>query len=158
MTDSHRRARLFEDATLPSEVIMHALADLSSCEADPAYEVNMGTWHEPDFISRNTCFVCVAGAVIAKSYHTNPRTPKNPDDFSEQVKEKFFALECFRRGDIPPGLLWLGRVDWDRDSLQKHIGCWISEPEGHPPLYDKDPKGFITYMLTLAHALQKQGL
>lgn len=47
-----------------SELILLAVKDAKACEADPRYRVTIDYWHKP---FGETCYVCMAGAVMAKS-------------------------------------------------------------------------------------------
>ena len=91
----------------PSELIRLALSDLRKCEADPDYTTDMSSWHEP---GRNTCYVCLAGAVMAKSLGADRYHDLEPMSFAD-VEYLLFALDHFRVGDIGSGLENLGFKD-----------------------------------------------
>lgn len=93
--------------TKPSELIRLALGDLRKCEDDPDYIIDMISWHEP---GRNTCYVCLAGAVMAKSLGADRYHDFEPDSFAD-VEYLLFALDHFRAGDIRSGLTNLGFPD-----------------------------------------------
>lgn len=49
-----------------SDLLRLAVRDAQACEADPKYKLEMETWHCPSHDGR-VCFVCMAGAVMAKT-------------------------------------------------------------------------------------------
>jgi hypothetical protein len=61
----------------PSALILAALADLEQVENDPRYEVEMGTWHDPN----GKCAVCLAGSVMAFGLGASPNQRHGPGEF-----------------------------------------------------------------------------
>lgn len=91
----------------PSALIRVAMADLKKCERDPRYTIDMAMWHAYDETT-NTCAVCFAGAVMAKSLKAaDPLTEGNyrdPYSFGSIVRHKMQALNQFRAGEVEDGL------------------------------------------------------
>jgi len=128
----------------PSELIRLALSDLRKCEKDSSYEVVMNEWHTPSRY-RPICSVCLAGAVIAQSFHRAKTEYTIPANFSEE--KKLLALNEFRKGYISEGLALLG----------------LTTPMGihaviHMAWYSIYPTKFHTDMESLAAMLEKRGL
>lgn len=82
----------------PSELIRVALQDLEAVENDSRYSVDMDVWHEPD--TYTTCYVCLAGSVIAKSLGAPATHSQNPDHYPYSVERKLRALDWLRAGFI----------------------------------------------------------
>lgn len=130
----------------PSTLIRVALRDLIAVERNTkTYEVSMGTWHAAD---KGKCYVCLAGAVMAKSLKT-PRTRDAwPFLFPDDTKEKLDALDGFRRGEL-------------FEALQGYFKTPF--PNGLPMAvdivdYHVNPRLFKKGMRDLAKLLQKHGL
>ena len=85
------------------ELLNLALDDLEKCEKDPDYLIDMGEWHFP---YGGKCFVCLAGAMMAKSLGTSPHYDGSPEDF-ENCSE-LQALDCLRCGDVEQAYYVLG--------------------------------------------------
>lgn len=123
--------------SLPSALIRLALSDLSKCESDPRYTIDMLTWHEH---IDGTCFVCLAGAVMAQTLsipHYRFATP---------IHKELYALNEFRRGRIKAGLMFLHIV---RSDMPLSISI---------PKYADDPAAFHTAMHKLADLFEAHNL
>lgn len=90
---------------LPSELITVALADLAKVEANPAYTINMATWHER---SGRKCSVCFAGAVISQSLEADVTRGLTPFNFPARTRNKLLALNNLRLGRVTEALENLG--------------------------------------------------
>jgi hypothetical protein len=90
----------------PSELIRVALADLEKCKLDPRYSIDMLSWHQFDKLI-GVCHVCLAGAVMAKTFQCHPELCVNPYNFPREIASKLHALNAFRTGAIIYGLNWL---------------------------------------------------
>lgn len=111
-----------EDRTLPEKLSMAirvALADLERCEADPRYEIDMGTWHEPVNISvplpevrapEVECTVCLAGAAIAGlGYPTSAFVWPKGNISGTRLADQMLALDCIMRGLVEEAVRhWAG--------------------------------------------------
>jgi hypothetical protein len=133
----------------PSALIRLALADLRKVEQDPQYEVDMEKWHHP---GAQTCMVCLAGAVIAKSLAADPNTGSSPGTLHEQGKisgpdlEKLLALNNFRENYTRAGFM---RVT-GRDVPHVTEFPWV-------PHYDVDPERFHLALNRTADIFEKEG-
>ena len=140
----------------PSELIRVALADLSACERDDGYVVDMDDWHAPitDDRGREVCEVCLGGAVLAQTLGAEPHEGIGDHDlarYGSGVENKMNALNCFRRGEIDAGLEMLG---YDVDKLSEEWEQYAYEAE-----YDKsDPDEFHDRMNSRADYLASCGL
>lgn len=130
--------------SLPSALIRLALSDLTKCEADPRYAINMGVWHDPHHEDR-ICHVCLAGAVMAKTLARAHNRISHPYDtpYSHQLA----ALDHFRTGDISSAFRLL------RIPLPPGIPIYIIILP-----YDEDPIAFHTAMSDLASLLESHSL
>jgi len=80
-----------------SALIRLAIKDLEECESSQTYVVDMSEWYRPDDNSR-VCYVCLAGAVMAKSLHLPLDREVVPDKFySQGIRDKLVFLDTCRR-------------------------------------------------------------
>lgn len=93
---------------LASDLIELALNDLEKCEADPRYQINMGTWHKPIKGSEAVCAVCFAGAVMAQTNMVDINENHNGSALSDADEDRIDALNEFRCGYIREGLDRMG--------------------------------------------------
>jgi len=128
----------------PSELIRLALGDLRKCENDPIYTIDMGAWHEP---MEGTCYVCLAGAVMAQSKGYSDSELVMP--FHTDENNKYVALNYFREGRIYRGL---GRMGFHSTAFPE-----IPEVCEITP-YGENPAQFHTDMESLAALLERHGL
>lgn len=135
-----------------SAVIRVALDDLAKVEADPAYLVNMFTWHEP---IGGQCHVCLAGAVMAGTIGIpterfidvpGAAVLKMSGDAADGARARLMALNMVRRGDIGDAIIWSG-------ATSPQGACW---PTVTP--YEADPAAFRRDLLDVAAALEAEGL
>ena len=131
----------------PSELIRVALADLRKVERSKKYVVYMGVYHEPDRGRGGKCFVCLAGAVMAKSLSAARDRPLFPEDFPKPVKHKLIAIDSLRIGHIRESMDYLGK------RLPKTIPHYIDVED-----YGDDPAQFNRDMRKLAKLLEDHGL
>lgn len=90
----------------PSAMIRLAIADMKALmeRKDLKYKIDMNTWHEND--GRGTCYVCLAGSVMANTLKVPHEEDIEPFDLSNpQVADKLRALNEFRKGSIISGLI-----------------------------------------------------
>lgn len=86
----------------PSQLLKLALTDLKKCERSKKFKINMNDyWY---YQNKNTCFVCLAGAVMVKSLNIPTTYEGNITPFSlmfdENIRRKLRAINSFRCGDI----------------------------------------------------------
>lgn len=127
----------------PSELILVALADLEAVEKDPAYTVDMAKWHR---FEGGTCFVCLAGAVLAKTVGLYPQETVGPHSVKTEISDKMRALDSFRTGDVAGGLWYL---EAEGEGIQSSMTV---------PLYDSDPAGFKGALRQIAEMLATHNL
>lgn len=130
----------------PSRLIRIALKDLAARERDPKYRIEMGTWHQAPNSYQPSCRVCFAGAVMGRLGIKSNKFAV-PSDFAEPIRDKFYALNAFRRGDIYSGFDYMG----------------IPLPKGVPHSidvadYSLDRNQFFDDMNCLADLLEKSGV
>lgn len=131
----------------PSELIELALRDLAAVEADPRYVVDMLSWHSP-LGTTETCAVCLAGAVMARSLGVDRRMGSNPECFrDDDVTAKLMALDAFRRGNVSTALGFMQLRPPPTDAWFRSIVP-----------YEIDPELFKEGMRDLAATLERAGL
>lgn len=99
----------FVDVRGPIEQLPHKLSgciriaaeDLRSVEADPGYVIDMDTWHKQHGAGGdNRCYVCFAGAVMARELGAPPDETALPEDFGRHNRARLYALDNLRRGRV----------------------------------------------------------
>jgi hypothetical protein len=135
----------------PSKLIRLALRDLEKTEVDSNYCVYMPVWHQPDGRS-GVCYVCFAGAVMAKRFKLPPDIDVSPASitrlgFTFEDRYRLQALNLFRTGSVAEALATLGL----ERPARLRAGYNIAD-------YDFDPKKFHKQMHKLADRLEKHGL
>lgn len=140
MTDQH--------SALPnklSALIRVSVGDLDKVLADRKYDIDMNGWHYPT--GDGKCAVCLAGAVIAKTFDRLPSADVDPDDFGSDDRMRLFALNHVRVGDVAGALDQMG-VGWRP--------LWSTEVPPHDA-YAGGPL-FRSWLLDLANRLEEKGL
>lgn len=139
-----------------SELIVEALKDVAKCEADPLYEINMNFWQKKCYIT-DICYVCLAGAVMAKKYGA-PRQTMTPSELAshldnEEIK-KLAALDDIRLYEIKGALIeFYDDVGITRAREVQHIVLrGIDEVE-----YNEKPNTFKINMCLIAQRLEQEG-
>ena len=137
----------------PSALIRVALADLRKCEKDKRYGIDMGNWHvpvddgDPDEPDEPACYVCLAGAVMAKSLGAPIGESKSCGSYyvdAPLVSDQLAALDEFRKGCVSDALGEIG----------------ISEPHRTMPIpaYERGAEDFHKAMNDMADMLEREGL
>ena len=140
---------------VPSKLIRVALTDLSICEADDAYVINMYDWHLPDMKHvAPVCFVCLAGAVIAQTLNVSPDQDWRPisrcsSEPMSDIERILHALNYFRSGDIEEAFKCL-RLD--PQLLDMGLDRYIPRYE-----YDSESREFKLALEELASDLEREG-
>lgn len=131
----------------PSKLIRRALQDLEAVEHSPKYEVHMGFYHSPRamHIANDKCYVCFAGAVIARAGNRKDRWI-DPDQFPPATRDKLYALDQFRRGRVAEGLFKL--LAYPEDVPVD------ARADMHVPEYAADPVGFKSALREMATRLE----
>ncbi len=128
----------------PSKLINLALNDLERVEKDDRYIVDMEDWHVPE--ENGQCFVCLAGAVMAKTLGA-PIDELTCPLYTSHEKE-LEALDNFRCGWIETALRGLG--------LHADIPRFKSRVEVRA--YSDNPKQFKDDMRDMARQFERAGL
>ena len=132
----------------PSALLLHALADLKLCEADPKYKIQMSFWHTPISISSKTCTVCLAGAVMVKTLKAKKSGSYGPASFDTNNASSLTALDKFRKGELRKGLLVL---KYSSEKVEKVPVNRVVTP------YSEDSEKFLEDMMGLHRDLLKAG-
>lgn len=127
-----------------SDMIRVALKDLADVRANPAYRVNLSTYHTPKY---GVCVVCFAGSVMAQTLAASPDKDIFPGDIlPRRASSKLYALDAIRCGDIKTALrLWPGAPTIDvsgAPSVEPRIGTALDEEDEYTR--------FVAEMNTLA--------
>ena|ERR1700744_3103947 len=99
----------------PSEVIKLGLHCLREIEKDPAYKVDMSTWHTPKYQGHINwlkgkgwiTYVCFAGCVMAKKLNV-PRKELADNYSCKGYMDIIEALHWFSKGEVQLGITQLG--------------------------------------------------
>ena len=126
-----------------SDLILVALDDLEKVENDERYTVNMDWWHR----SGDTCLVCLAGSVMAKSLDVSPDRTRFPNDFDEKTEAKLDALNWAHVGDVDYALHHLDVPQSSYTSFNRSVVD-----------YSDDPEQFKADMREIAAVLKEQDL
>lgn len=95
----------------PSELLLLALADLEVIETDSNYLIDMITWHSPfrPIIGEPyKCAICLAGAVLAKSFKLKRHVIIDNNDLDTKIGLKLQSLDAFRMGYLGIAFHYLG--------------------------------------------------
>ena len=145
-----------------SELILVALLDLERVEMDPAYEVDMDMWHNPD---EGLCSVCLAGAVIATHGRASKSAVVWPWNYPGETEDKLHALDYFRGGHLAKGLSAL-TAGFASTASPMSLRVFDFSPEAKKQLnalmmgwlsYGDSPEAFKTQMRELAAILREDG-
>lgn len=132
-----------------SDAIEMALTDLEKCEKDPRYVIDMGNWHFP---RRGVCHVCFAGSVMAQTHRVSPGEVVISDEFEDDWRTVFDALDSVRCWCIEDAL--------DRFTSEDARPVELDFLEAHPihPSYHLEPDLFKQRQRELAAFLRERGL
>jgi hypothetical protein len=93
---------------LLSDLIQLALTCADKCAADPRYKFYMVFWHAP---CDGVCFICLAGAVIAKTLGADPSESVLPNDYPPEWSKALLALNYICTGTLGPACETFG-IEW----------------------------------------------
>lgn len=127
----------------PSQLLRLAMNDLEIIEKDPRYEIDMAEYHYR--ADGFTCLVCMAGAVMANTMKLDYTKYAHPISFPDETRQKLFAINSLRCGDVVEALVILG--------LKMKYGLCFKATD-----YHKDKEAFKFEMEFLIIALQEEGL
>lgn len=138
---------------LPSDLFTVALADLRKVATNPAYEIDMGTWHEncvewdaDDEDAVGVCHVCFAGAVMAGTLGTDITSEIAPSHFEEYDQIRLLALDQLCHGYVMDALVWMKHSDVDHiEANEAAYNALDFETDG----YHADPKAWYVQIEAL---------
>jgi len=140
----------------PSQLIRLSIEDLIKCENSPKYSIDMGDWHVP---GKETCQVCLAGAVMAQTCEFSFDYDSDKDESSDNPYSRrwpefnnldgsiFKALNHFREGDVDEAF---EKLNIENDNVAEELSRGIVE-------YEDNPTEFKSEMLILASDLEAAG-
>ena len=140
---------------LPSELIRVAVYDLTLCEKDSNYHIDMAAWHSVCKASwpfqNEVCFVCLAGSMMAKSLNMNRAQNGNPDNYRSEISLKLRAVDFFRQGEVTKGMYYYAK------SLGDNIIPQVMLKDTNITPYVVDRSQFKQDMYDLARVLESEG-
>ena len=144
----------------PSQLIEDALEDLQQVERSNDYIVDMDKWHCPQPRGEDgeapleICCVCLAGAVMAESLHSDPDSSLIPDHFlpDTDTRNKLFALEYFRGGMWEDALKEM-KIDPPSELLDA-----LHDMELYPADYSMNPDQFKKDLKSASDILKEHDL
>lgn len=114
------------DIKLPdklSELGRLALRDMDEVLKNPKYKLDMGEWHRQ---IHNTCHVCLAGCIMARTFKIPFSERSNPVKFDE--REKLWALHDLQSGYVHMALTTFGVTIKHKDCPPDFNGYADSDP------------------------------
>lgn len=127
-----------------SELLSVALDDLEATERDPRYVIDMDDWHCPE---AGKCAVCLAGAVMAKTFDADPERYLVPGEVTGDDSRELRALDALRGGYVQDAANLLG-LDVDLGEFE-----YVEVTT-----YESDATAFKQELRHLAHDLKEAGL
>lgn len=111
------------------ELLALAIGDFRKVLADDRYAIDMGVWHSPGEDGDDTCHVCLAGSVLAKTVQLPLDVNAEVSVKSAAIWDRLFALNDLRCGAVCGAIKSLhGRGP---DIIAKHIDAYeFVEREG----------------------------
>jgi hypothetical protein len=137
------------------ELTQLALEDLEKVEQDEKhYRVHMASWHEPyEREDEAVCYVCLAGAVLAKTIKVPRDLLLNPSQLGCALDLKMCALNALRLGDVVEALEHFhGFID--KDTLRK---AEVLQDPGYVD-YGRSPHGFKDWLRNMIAGLKEMNL
>ena len=86
-----------DSITKLSQLVELAINDMASVKKDKRYKFDVYKWHVPE---GNKCFVCVAGAIMAKSLSCNWEMEYKLSHFRNRDRRLLESLDLLRNGHI----------------------------------------------------------
>lgn len=126
----------------PADLLKLALKDMKKCLKNEQYKIEMGFWHWAQ-LDTNTCYICIAGAIMAQTLNTPPNISKRPEDFSNKdIQNKLQAIDLILAGDILDGVIKTGKkISQRQENLIRKKLC-LSKLE-QPQLYPDEMRKLI---------------
>jgi hypothetical protein len=96
----------------PSKLLTIALKDLQKVEKlKKDYRIDMWDYHQASYSSSDTCSVCLAGAVMARTLKTPKTKTVHPEVFGDHNHYALRAIDLFRMGECDTAFEYLGIHD-----------------------------------------------
>ena len=148
-----------------SALIMLALADFNELIKLDHFEINMRNWYRR---SNSTCYICLAGAIIAKRTKNADLTKLGnpfesyevgPSDYCGSFDKIAWSLDNLRSGHLESGFDYY----YDFPYPKKVQEFYMKNKDILQPLYDgeesaKDPVAITNRLTHLAEKLAEAGL
>ena len=142
---------------VPSALITLAIDDLELVERDRRYSVNMNTWHRPGVTHKlslsasGACQVCLAGAVMAKSFGVSVHEDVVPSQFTGNY-DALMTLEQLRQGFVALAFVMLLNEERYSNKALK----WLPECV-KVRSYEVNPEAFKRRMRAMARWFKRHG-
>jgi hypothetical protein len=135
-----------------SAAVTMALRDMSKIEKSDTLKINMNEWHVPR--TKTNCSVCMAGAVMHyKAKLDHDAVISGVGEFSEEWRDVFNALDCFRSNNIEGALDYLGVRSLAGCAAERDIIVNTTHVE-----YAESPAKFRVWAKAAAKILKERGL
>jgi len=149
----------FMAATKLHELLGYALADFEYILTDQRYSIDHGAWHQsPDDDAR--CCVCMAGAVMARTYRVAHGDATIPDDLGIDAARRLYAIDLLRQGYISEALVEFTGADvaqsWQQWGLQQKWEHRLRDYEDEQQRYQA--RGLLRDLRGLQADLQKANI
>jgi hypothetical protein len=156
----------------PSKLVAIARRDLMAVRRMKKYRVDMGIWHTPmttnhhgdafDYADKATpktpCFVCQAGAVIARTLKANINADAGPYAYDGLTRRQLVALNRLRQGSVRSFIYSLREVP----AVERWIGKnFFKTDMGFIPGYSSyhtNPKKYLAWLKAVEKWLKSEGL
>lgn len=96
------------------DIVDDAVDDAELLEKDPRYKLAMTIWHEPAgrklATEYNFCYVCLAGATIARRLGVSAIESVQPSSFETEIYHKLLAIDMVRVGELDRAYNALGQA------------------------------------------------
>lgn len=152
-------------ANTPSKLLRLAIDDMKAVVANPAYKIDMGTWHCMSHDKK--CYVCLSGAVLANTVKL-PRTKRflpysfsnfktfNPIPHHAHLVKRIVALNEIRQGNLTAFCEKFSKAAGEKaDTLWGYSRMAVMHPS---PSNKRECKLFLKEMETLVDRLERAGL
>ena len=113
-----------EDIQLPKtlhELLKASVEHIIKFEDDPAYEIDMTTWHSPKSeYEQSACHICIAGGFMAGHMQVPPNEAVVPECFDTKTYDALMAIDSMRMGRMSGAYTFLYRK-WPRNECHVKV-------------------------------------
>jgi len=134
---------------LPSklgDLIRLALSDLEACESTPGYLIEMDTWHKYSQ-NEDTCYVCLAGAVMANTLGVPRDVTETP---KVDVEDALGSLDLVRAYIVNPNDYTWRHLVTVFEQFCSGLDINSPPPTIVPTTYSKNPDQFKVSLAEMA--------